>query len=66
MVKLKELEDWLTPGEAAPHIGISRQALHKWLYDGRLRAVNTHAGWLIDPEDVTRLASEREAKKAQK
>ena len=59
-MKLRELEDWLTPSEAAERIGISRQGLHKsYLDNGRLRAVRTHAGWLIDPEDVERVRRER-------
>jgi excisionase family DNA binding protein len=59
-MKLKELEDWLTPSEAAERLGISRQALHKtYLDNGKLRAVRTHAGWLIDPDDVDRVRRER-------
>ena len=59
-VKLKELEDWLTSSEAAERIGISRQGLHKsYLDNGKLRGVKTHAGWLIDPDDVERVRRER-------
>ena len=58
-MKLKELERWLTASEAAAIVGISRQALYPYLYDGRLRAVETRAGWLIDPEDADRLRQER-------
>ena len=59
-MKLKELESWLTPAEAGKRLGISRQAIHKdWLPNGKLRAVRTHAGWLIDPDDVDRARRER-------
>jgi excisionase family DNA binding protein len=52
-VKLKDLENWLTPNDAARVLGISRQAVHKvYLDQGRLRAVRTRQGWLIDPESV--------------
>jgi predicted site-specific integrase-resolvase len=60
VVKLKDLEGWLTPSEAAARIGMSRQGLHKvYLDNGKLRAVRAHAGWLIDPADVDRVAQER-------
>lgn len=59
-MKLKELEDWLTASEAAAVIGISRQALYPYLFDGRIRAVETRAGWIIDPVDLERMKKERE------
>jgi excisionase family DNA binding protein len=51
-MRLKDLENWLTPGDVAQELGITRQAVHKWLQDGRLRAVKTRQGWLIDPAEV--------------
>jgi excisionase family DNA binding protein len=60
VMKLRELENWLTPREAAQRVGISRQALVKsYLDNGKLRAVRTHAGWLIDPESVDQAKRER-------
>jgi excisionase family DNA binding protein len=58
-VKLEELEEWLTPGDAAEVIGVSRQWIHKLLEERRLRSVKTRAGWLIDPADAERVAAER-------
>jgi excisionase family DNA binding protein len=59
-MKLKDLERWLTPSDAAEVLGISRQAVHQVYIDqGRLRAVRTRQGWLIDPDDVARAARER-------
>ena len=52
-MRLKDLERWLTPTEAARIIGISRQATLKRLEVGKLRGVKTHQGWLVDPQDLT-------------
>lgn len=49
---LKELESWLTPGDVAKREGISRQAVHKRLDNGKYRAVKTRLGWLVDPESI--------------
>jgi hypothetical protein len=56
-MKLKDLESWLTPTDAARLLTergnrISRQAIEKRLNDGKYRAVKTRQGWLIDPESV--------------
>lgn len=59
MPTLKELERWYTITEAAEEIYATRRTLYRWLEDGRLRAVETRAGWLIDPVEVERVASER-------
>jgi excisionase family DNA binding protein len=58
-MRMKDFENWLTATDAAERIGISRQAVHKWLEDGKLRAVKTRLGWLIDPEAVEKAARER-------
>ena len=59
-MKLKELENWLSPSDAAKILGISRQAIYKiYLDQGRLRAVRTRLGWLIDPESVEAARKER-------
>ena len=55
-MKLKDLESWLTPTDAAKVLkkqgrGVSRQAIEKRLNDGRYRAVKTRQGWLIDPKE---------------
>ena len=58
-MRMKDFETWLTATDAAERIGISRQAIHKWLEDGKLRAVKTRLGWLIDPKAVEEAAQER-------
>jgi hypothetical protein len=51
-MKLKDLENWLSVSDVARIRGVSRQAIHKQLDEGRYRAVKTRIGWLIDPESV--------------
>lgn len=58
-MRLRELEDWLTPTEAGRVIGISKQAAFKRLEEGTMRGVRTHQGWLVDPADAGRVAAER-------
>lgn len=59
-MRLKDLENWLTPYEAGQRLGITRQAIHKRLNEGKLRAVKTRQGWLIDPESVEDRVQESE------
>jgi hypothetical protein len=59
LVTLKDLEKWLTPAEAGRVMGMSKQAAVKRLEQKTLRGVRTHQGWLVDPEDATRVAKER-------
>ena len=61
MVRLKELERWLSTGQVSKRLGRSRQGVIDLAQARRLRAVKTAAGWLYDPESVDAFA-EREAK----
>ncbi len=65
-MRLKELENWLSPAGAGEVIGISKQAVTKCLEEGTLRGVKTVQGWLVDPKDTDRLARERAERKASK
>jgi DNA-binding Lrp family transcriptional regulator len=58
-MRLRDLENWLTPAEAGKVIGISKQAIVKRLKEVTLRGVKTHQGWLVDPNDVAKVAEER-------
>lgn len=64
-MKLKDMESWLTPTDAAKILTeqgqrITRQGIEKRLNEGRYRAVKTRQGWLIDPvEFLTREAAMR-------
>ncbi len=68
-MRMKDFENWLTVSDASERIGISRQAVHKRLRDGKMRAVETRLGWLIAPEAVDeaeRVARERAHKRGSK
>jgi excisionase family DNA binding protein len=52
MPSLKELEKWLTTSETASRLGKTRQGIVWLCENGRLRAVKTSLGWLIDPKAV--------------
>ena len=54
-VELKELENWLSTGQVAKVLGVSRVTAIAMAESGRVRAVRTAAGWLYDPEDVDRI-----------
>jgi len=56
---IREFEQWLTTGDAASKLGMSRQGVVWLLQNRRLRGVRTALGWLCDPADVERLAQER-------
>lgn len=58
-MRMKDFEKWLSVKDASDRIGISRQAVHKRLEDGKMRAVKTRIGWLIDPDAVEKAAQER-------
>ena len=63
-MRLKDFEHWLTVKDAADRIGISRQAVHKRLEDGKMgRAVKTRLGWLIDPQSVEEATKERKGRR---
>ena len=52
-MKLKDLESWLTPTDAARPLTeggnrISRQAIEKRLNDGKYQADNNRQGWMIE------------------
>ncbi len=64
-MRLKDLESWLTPYEAGQRLGITRQGVHIRLKEGKLGAVKTHQGWLIDPESVTEAIRDSQRKPLQ-
>lgn len=62
-MRLKELQEWLTPTDAARRLPISRQAVNKRLHEGTMgQAVYTRAGWLIAPGAVEDLEHEYAAR----
>lgn len=63
---VREIEHWLSPSEAGSVLGTSGQWITKLARKGDLDAVRTSLGWLVNPEDVDRLANERLEKAEQK
>lgn len=62
---LREVENWFSPSEAGEVLGTSGQWVTKLARRGELDAIRTSLGWLLNPEDVDRLARER-LKKAER
>ena len=56
---MKAFGRWLTTGDAASHLGKSRQGVVWMLENKRLRGARTPLGWLVDPADVERMKLER-------
>jgi excisionase family DNA binding protein len=58
------MEDGISTGTAAQRVGLSQQYIYRLVKDGRIKAVMTDLGYLVDPHDLARFAAERGAKKA--
>jgi hypothetical protein len=58
MPTLKELEEWMSTGQVSSKLGRSRQGVINLARERRLRAVQTGAGWIYDPESVEDFARE--------
>jgi hypothetical protein len=52
MPTIKELEQWLSTGQAASRLNKSRQGIIWMVENKKLRASRTPLGWLIDPKSV--------------
>lgn len=62
MPSLKELETWLTTSDTASRIGKTRQGIVWLCENGRIRAVRTKLGWLVDPKAVEEYAAKEGTK----
>ena len=54
--------DWISPGQAALKLGVSREWIRALIRAGRLGATRTPLGHLVLGSDVDRLAAERQAR----
>ncbi len=59
MPSVHEFEKWMSAGEAAERIGVSRQAIWKAANEKRLRVANTANGILVDPLSVEAMIRRR-------
>jgi hypothetical protein len=57
------IESLLSPSEAGEILGTSGQWVTQMCRAGKVRAYQTSLGWLIDPDDLLRVAAERAEKK---
>jgi excisionase family DNA binding protein len=55
-----EIVEWLPVHEAAAQLGIARINVRQAIERGRLRAVRTRLGWLIEPASVADYARTRQ------
>lgn len=56
---VEEIEDWLSPSQAARALGMSGQWVTHLARTRELRGVKTALGWLLDPESVNHMAEQR-------
>lgn len=59
MPTLRELESWLSNGDVAKRLGVSRPTAIRAAEEGHIRAVRTRLGWLYDPESVEQYRQRR-------
>ncbi len=59
MPRISEFERWLSAGQAAERIGVSRQAIWKAANEKRIRVANTANGLLVDPVSVEAMIRRR-------
>ena len=55
------LDDYLSPGQAARRLGMSRERVNQLRRAGRLESVPSPLGFLVRKADVERLERERAA-----
>jgi hypothetical protein len=59
MPSIADFEKWMSAGEAAERIGVSRQAVWKMANEKRIRVANTANGILVDPLSVEAMIRRR-------
>lgn len=61
MPTIHEFEKWMSAGQAAEEVGVSRQAIWKAANEKRIRVANTANGILVDPASVSAMIRRRAA-----
>ncbi len=61
MPTIHEFERWMSAGQAAERIGVSRQAVWKMAREKRIRVADTANGILVDPASVSAMIRRRAA-----
>jgi hypothetical protein len=55
----KEVERWLSAGEAGHKLGTSGTWVTRLAREGRIDGIHTSLGWLVDPKSVDKEARRR-------
>lgn len=63
MTVVNPVVGWMRMSEAAHRLQVTMATVRKWVEAGRLHAVRTPYGHLVDPASVEKLAVERAARK---
>jgi hypothetical protein len=58
-----EIATWPAVRDVVREIGLSQCYINILIHQGRLQAVKTRLGWLVDPASVAALAAERATRK---
>jgi hypothetical protein len=58
-----EIATWPAVRDVVRELGLSQCYINQLIHGGRLDAVRTRLGWLVDPKSVMAFAAEREARK---
>lgn len=56
---MDDLSQGLSVGQVARRLELSPGRIHQLIASGRLRAVRTALGWIVDPESVDDLVAQR-------
>ena len=59
----RPINEWISAGVAARRLEIGKDAVLARCRDGRLRAMETALGWLVDPDSVDELRIKEEAER---
>jgi excisionase family DNA binding protein len=59
----EDIRTWLSTSQAANALGMSGMTIGNWIREGRLRAIRTTLGFLIDPSSVREMKEKRDCAK---
>ena len=62
--KIKPVPGWITLAEAAEELGLSKQAVHKWVKDDKFKTLATLGKkriYCVRPKEVAEIKAAREA-----
>jgi excisionase family DNA binding protein len=63
MISERDVSTWPNIMDVVRHLRVSQSRVSQLVHNGKLHAVRTRAGWLVDPASVAQWQAEREARK---